>query len=230
MKVLSLNSLLEFKWHMWRFQQVPKGFWSKKSNQRMHFDWLAEELNIETQQQWYELTVYDITRRDGYGLLASVYHSVSSSFHHALKFIYDEYEWHHFLFGQVPQGLWAESKNRKDFFDWYAEEHGIHQSFDWYDVVFQNEKRSQRVLDNLYGGSLFLALQNVYPQYVWYDWLFDKNLKGYWLLPVNQRKYCDWLAEQLGIETQMDWYQLRLSDFRDRRANSLLFHHNFSIR
>lgn len=197
----------------------------------MYFDWLAEELNIKTQQEWYDLTLFDIIRNDGYGFIASIYHPHSLTFHHALKNVYNEYDWRFFLFKQLPQGIWTETKNHVEFFDWFADEFGVQEASDWYDVIQSDlDKKSQKLLDSVYGGSLFLALQTVYPQFVWYDWLFEKNLKGYWLIHANQRKYCDWFADQLGIETQQEWYQTKLNDFRDRRANALLFHYNYCIR
>lgn len=36
----------EHKWQMWRFVQVPHGYWEQRTNLQQHFEWLAGQLGI----------------------------------------------------------------------------------------------------------------------------------------------------------------------------------------
>lgn len=50
---------------------------------------------------------------------------------------------------------------------------------------------------------MHLAKPNVFP------WSSEgPTPKGYWNIVANHRKYFDWLATQLNIQTHEDWYSL----------------------
>ena len=51
-------------------------------------------------------------------------------------------------------------------------------------------------------------LKSIYPNYEWIPWKFHQTPKNYWLNIENQRKYCDWLSNQLNIKSMEDWYKL----------------------
>ncbi len=52
-------------------------------------------------------------------------------------------------------------------------------------------------------------LSSVYSEYAWLPWLFNNTPKGYWNSKQNQRKFFDWLAQQLQIRSPNDWYTVR---------------------
>ena len=37
------------------FNQVPKNFWLNIENQRKYFDWLSNQLNFKSIEDWYKL-------------------------------------------------------------------------------------------------------------------------------------------------------------------------------
>ena len=39
----------------WKFQTTPRNFWNDISNQRKYIDWLAKELKITKQEDWYSV-------------------------------------------------------------------------------------------------------------------------------------------------------------------------------
>ena len=92
----SLVNLLKFvypehPWQIWRFHQVSAGFWDDISNQKMYFDWLAEQLNINDLQDWYNIKEDQWRDKDKLRfLLSSKY---GDSLAKALKTIYPHYPW-----------------------------------------------------------------------------------------------------------------------------------------
>jgi hypothetical protein len=59
------------------------------------------------------------------------------------------------------------------------------------------------LLHNHYKGSLQKALTSIYP-----DVVFKKPDENFWDKLENQRKYFDWLADRLNIQTFDDWYSV----------------------
>ena len=51
-------------------------------------------------------------------------------------------------------------------------------------------------------------LQQVYPDYNWLPWQFDKSPRNFWNDPKNTRKYMDWISTQLNVKDMDDWYKV----------------------
>jgi hypothetical protein len=56
--------------------------------------------------------------------------------------------------------------------------------------------------------SLSQLLSEVYPDYEWLPWKFDKCPNGYWDDVNNQRKFMDWTAKQLNVNSVGDWVKV----------------------
>lgn len=69
---------------MWRFAQVPKGFWDQINNQRQYFDWLSSQLGIQHLQDWSKLRSEDV-EKNGPAILSRYY---GRSLFRALSAIY----------------------------------------------------------------------------------------------------------------------------------------------
>jgi len=102
---------------------------------------------------------------------------------------------------------------------------------------------------NHYNQSLIAAICNIYNHIRWQPWFFEvpspnplfftpsppsiaslqDSQKGFWALPVNQRRYVDWLAEQLQIRCYKDWYRVKLSDIELRFGHTILKYHSHSL-
>src|SRR5437870_1163944 len=63
----------EHLWRIWKFKQVPKGYWDKKYIQRQFFDWPGEELGYHSMDDWYKVTRKDIDVNGGTWLLDKSY-------------------------------------------------------------------------------------------------------------------------------------------------------------
>lgn len=64
-----------------------------------------------------------------------------------------------------------------------------------------------------YSGSLVDALLAVYPDYSWMVWKFSSVPNGFWNL-LNQKKFFDWLGNELHFTRTEDWYHLKAEDIR----------------
>ena len=49
-----------YEWIPWKFQQTPKNFWSNIENQRKYFHWLSNQLNIKSNEDWYNIKLEQI--------------------------------------------------------------------------------------------------------------------------------------------------------------------------
>eukprot|EP01114_Cavostelium_apophysatum_P021704 TRINITY_DN7644_c0_g1_i1.p1 TRINITY_DN7644_c0_g1~~TRINITY_DN7644_c0_g1_i1.p1 ORF type:complete len:421 (-),score=51.35 TRINITY_DN7644_c0_g1_i1:63-1325(-) len=76
-------------WVIWKFQQVPRKFWTDQANQRTYFDLLAKQLNLKTWEDWYTVKASDIINSGGGAILAQYNRSLIS----ALTNVYKEYPW-----------------------------------------------------------------------------------------------------------------------------------------
>lgn len=147
----------EFTWHPWLFQRAPQSFWMTRGTHRNGFsfcmrwwlkyreflDWLAEENNINRQEDWYNVTTVSVTKNYGTQML-SIYNGSLSS---ALASTYPrmspfhpkcclwkavEYEWKEWLFDKVPQNFWSSIENQRKYLNWLAEILNINEKNEWY--------------------------------------------------------------------------------------------------
>jgi hypothetical protein len=56
-------------WQIWKFQKVPHNYWFNMYNQRLFFDWMAENMEINSLSDWYNIENKDICKQGGGGLL-----------------------------------------------------------------------------------------------------------------------------------------------------------------
>ena len=55
----------EYNWQLWRFSQVPKGYWDSNSNIQAYMHWLADQLNIQTLEDWNTVDVKQVAALKG---------------------------------------------------------------------------------------------------------------------------------------------------------------------
>jgi hypothetical protein len=55
-------------WHVWKFRRAPKGFWKDKRNAKKFFDWVMEELNMQSLDGWYNISVEQVYKLGGSSL------------------------------------------------------------------------------------------------------------------------------------------------------------------
>jgi hypothetical protein len=85
-------------------------------------------------------------------------------------------------------------------------------------------------LVNKYGGSVAHAVYEVFPSHNWVIWKFGQVPKGFWESQANQRAYCEWLAEQLGIKTMDEWYGVTAEQFHQHNGSNASISNALAIR
>src|SRR5688500_5103672 len=101
--------------------KTPRNLPQQTDNRRF-FDWLGEQLGYKHMDDWYRVTLKDIYKHGGKGILYRCYNGSPSK---ALQTVYPEHNWTLWRFGRTPKGFWEKSENRRNFFDWLAHHLGF---------------------------------------------------------------------------------------------------------
>lgn len=135
--------------------------------------------------------------------------------------------WKFWKFATVPEKEWDSKHNRKKYFDWLSDVLGVKTSEDWHKFgnIDINRRGGSTVLRNHYDLSICKALEDIYPQFRWMEWLFPKVPSGYWIDQLKQTEYLLWIAEVLEIKVQEDWYKIRTKDLRTFPGGARLLHY-----
>lgn len=125
-------------------------------------------------------------------------------------------------YSPAPPGFWTHSANRRTYMEWLGKKLGFREPEDWYELRWVTvSSLGGRGLLTAYNQSVPAMVMDHMPWYDWKEWLFLKVPNGFWDDPHNQRRYVDWLAEELGFEKLEDWYRLRKRDLTSRGASVL---------
>ncbi len=90
----------QYIWHPWLLQlSHNSSFWSDTQSHIRYFEWLAEELEVRRQEDWYKLS-YTFMLESGGGSLLSCY---GNSFVHTIASLLPQYSWHEWLFEWSPR-------------------------------------------------------------------------------------------------------------------------------
>jgi hypothetical protein len=194
----------QIEWQVWRFGDLPGGFWMESKNQRKFLDWMAEDMNMKKVEDWYRTMRGDFLKRGGGGLLDRYKGSPID----ALKKIYNRTEWQEWRFNPVPDGYWNRMENRRQYFDWMMDQLEMKRMEDWYEIKSSDiSEMGGTELLNLYQGSLGISLKSIYPEWEWKPWIFAEDVpETFWHSFENQRKYMDWFAEESGVNLVEEWY------------------------
>jgi hypothetical protein len=120
----------EHEWVPWRFNQVSKGFWNNMENQKQTMAYVAKQLNIKDLNEWYGVTVSQVEKIAGSGLL-NVY---NNSLIKLLQSVYPEHPWQVWKFAQVPRGFWDSNENQREYLRVLQEQLNISKLSDWHSV------------------------------------------------------------------------------------------------
>src|SRR5690606_11952812 len=146
-----------------KFCQVPRKYWSVREHKTKYFDWLAYELQIETQEDWYQYTGATL---DTQGYSPAILKPEASSLCFTLKEAYPMFDWFPWKFINNRKRFHDKSIHRP-FLDWIAEELGITQQEQWYKFRSDDVEAfegGQTLLESYYNESLHQALTVIYPE------------------------------------------------------------------
>jgi hypothetical protein len=82
----------EKEWVPWKFEIQPRLLWNNPRNCRMYFEWLADNLQIFSQNQWYQLKNDDVYKVNivtyPLSLMISLISILVTASWHIMKIIY----------------------------------------------------------------------------------------------------------------------------------------------
>lgn len=198
----------EHEWMVWRFPQVPKGFWNER-NEREMFSWLGEELGVSGVEGWFSVPRETLLEKGG-----KLLKRFDDSLFRMVSAMYPEHVWDPSQFNRWP-GIWVEKKYQERYLNWVSKELGVCSPTDWQNVTpKQIEEKGGAGLLQQYNGSLFQALASVYPGHKWDLWKFGKAPNGYWEASDNQKVFFEGVATKLGVKELEDWYSVDPMDVK----------------
>lgn len=113
---------------------------------------------------------------------------------------------------------------RRRKFDWIATRLGIEKQEDWYSVsTVQLKANGERV------SSVKSTLESVYPEFIWDAQRFKRIPHAHWKDVLHRREYMDWLADELNIQRQEDWYTVSKQELEPYLSHSPLTLYNGSL-
>lgn len=191
----------------------------------MYFHWLAKELDIKTEEDWYKLKQSDVKNKGGGGLIVLHY---GGSMFRALSTIFPEHKWQPWRFDVTPAGFWDDIDNQRRFFEWLGSELNIHQLDDWYNIIPADvlNKGGGGIL-YYYNESLQRALTSVYPAHKWKTELFKYQRQD--CITQHHRKFFDGLAKKLQLTGLDGWYDVKQSVLLEHGAGPILRQYGTSM-
>jgi len=105
------------KWQIWRFDNVPKGYWDHKDNQLEYLNWLKEILNFQSDDDWYKINAINFKEHKGSGLLERYDTSPAK----VVMSVYSQYSWQPWRFDTVHKVYWDDRAHQLQYMNWLRE-------------------------------------------------------------------------------------------------------------
>jgi hypothetical protein len=197
----------DIPWNVHEFDKVPNGYWNDKKNHRTWMDFIAEKYKVDRNEDWYEVCEYEACEWIGRSPINTHY---AGSHVIALIKIYSDSEWHPWRFQRTFHGYWNSMENRRKYFDWLEDLWNMNSKDEWYDVFESrvSTNHGNGLLWEYYSGSLSLAIMDVYPEYPWQPWKFQRSPRGFWDNDTNLKEILERIAEEINIRGGDDWYEI----------------------
>lgn len=200
----------EYNFEAKLFFKKPDGFWSQK-NRKEHLLSLIDD-PIDLDQFYY------VNRSAIDPSMLSLHGSLIKQ----LRELFPEKVWYPWLFDNSPDWLLDDTEIEL-YFEWLAKKLKISSTDEWYGITQKAFLKNYGIglLSRRFKNSPLLFLEYFMPQIDWQFWRFSK-VRNRWKTSENQRKYIDWLGNELGIANPVDWYNVTEQDFKDNHGITLL--------
>jgi hypothetical protein len=207
-----------------KFPMSPMGLWTDPANRTAYILWLAKELKLQTQTDWYNATRKQIRDNYGSGLLQSF------TLLELLQETYPDKKWRPWLFISAPQGFWRDPTNQRLFLEWVLTQEKLA-------ITKHNlsQLRSSALRKYKGAASAFKvyanfpqAIRSLFPEFTFTPLDFQHKGRGYWKEHNNQQDFLWSLGKSLGFSRLEDWYAITERDFELHGGISLLSYHSNS--
>jgi hypothetical protein len=199
------------EWQPWRFEVMPHGYWNVPEYRMQYAEYLADKLEVMKMDDWYKISAKDFAENCGSSLLRNYYEDSPSL---AIMSFYPEYDWQPWRFETVQQHHWEKLENRRNYFDWLAEQLKCDLIEDWYGIDQGTflEFGGHGILHH-YDRSIRWALLDIYKDTNWQPWRFDSLPHRYWDELEHRIQYMEYIRDRMNFNNGMeDWYSIREED------------------
>jgi hypothetical protein len=210
-------------WFPWNFvQNVQNGYWSNTKNQRDFMDQLGQELNYKHMDDWYNITIKQISEKKGGITLLTKYGFSPSKL---VTCVYSEQKWNFLNFNTVHR-YWDNKTNQKNFLILLGKGLKLKNMDGWYEVTKKQilGKKGGASLMKKYGDSPAKLIISNFSDHSWNISKFNthKIKKGYWDIKDNQRNFMDSIGKEFGIKIMEDWYKITKKQIVESKGGHLL--------
>lgn len=208
----------KFPFKSWKFNRIPRNWWSNFNNQQAYIDDLGKELGFTQPHDWYKL------RKDH--LESSFFALYKNSRLLILQTFFPNYKFKPWLFEVAPRNSWDSLETQKEYIDFLGETLGFEKPEDWYAIGYSDFNSA---FLRRFDGSRKKILKTFFPDYDFLPWKFNVVENGLWTSGQTRLNYFKWLGEKLGYKKPEDWYRVKFKDFKDNYGEVLVgLHYDFS--
>ena len=192
---------------IWKFSVVPKGYWDDYVNQKEYATWLGLILGYTLPKHWYQIKQGDIYGNCGSGLLTLHYSGSPSKFVKAMFPTVIFFDWE---FSTTPSNFWDDYVNRQRYAFWLGLKLGYLLPKHWYKITKEaiSNNCGGQLLSRYYSDSPSKFVKAMFPDFIFFEWLFNVTPNGFWKEYVNRKRYATWLGRILGYTLPEHWYQI----------------------
>jgi hypothetical protein len=181
-------------------------------------NWYANSADLKHPTDWYQVKYSQIAELGGAPL-----QQLYPTMYELISAVYPERNWHAWLFEQVPRGFWNSAANRKRYLEWLAEVLTFEKAEHWYAMQTSIIRHTSGYsLLQRYEGSLYKLLADVYPQYSWLGWRFEKIPNKYWDNAEHEKSYMEWFSNHFDLKQPEDWISITEENFAETNGLSLI--------
>lgn len=218
-----ISVLDEYEWVMWKFQMLPMGYWKDESHRISYLEWFENQMGIIKPEQWYKVSVHDFKNNHGSTLFFTYF---KGNMMKTAQALYPTFEFHPWKFRRTPRNEFdmRDHNHLRYMVDTTARELGFGFPEGYYGFMMKKHFGHTRLGKAIRGG-MCMVLRELYPDQVWYPWLFAGGVENnFWKDEENIRTYCSWLERELGMKSLDEWYDLNNSIVNHYGGGGLLAH------
>ena len=202
----------EINWDPLRFNNIPRGYWNSKTNQKKFFDTLFNTFGFNNLDNWYSVTNNLVIQHGG----KSILQKYNGSLTNALQCIYPDHPWN--LLNTQKKSKSNDPKFRKILASILIKRFNINKKEDWYRISTRLIASIPRTKFLMKRNGLFNFVSTIYSNDNWDKTEFQtrgKKSKQFWLFVCLQKllqnyiileDYQSQLAYQSGSTLELDFF------------------------